>query len=152
MELTELCCKLFTIIYLRSGVLRKFLIFIRDFCSYYTIFPVLVGNWRTARGLSVNKGPSFEGSRAGIGDGGSGLRPQRSRLGRRQKSADCTAKGRRKKQPSARVCAIKNVLTVGRCCYTTIKECNFRQLPNLDGRPFFVICNLQSAICNLKSS
>ena len=55
---------------------------------------------------------------------------------------------RRKKQSSARVCTIKNVLTVGRGCYTTKKKCNFRQLPNLDGRQFFVICNLQSQSSN----
>ena len=59
----------------------------------YTIFPVLVGNWRTERRLSVNIRASFEGSRARIGDGGSAKRPQRSRLGPRQKSAYCTAEG-----------------------------------------------------------
>ena len=47
----------------------------------YTIFPILVGNWRKDRGLSVNIRVSFEGSRARIGDRGSGLKPQRSRHG-----------------------------------------------------------------------
>ena len=59
----------------------------------YTTFPVLVGNWRTERRLSVNIRASFEGSRARIGDHGSAKRPQRSRLGPRQKSAYCTVEG-----------------------------------------------------------
>ncbi len=59
----------------------------------YTIFSVLVGNWRKDRGLSVNIRASFEGSRARIGDRGSGKRSQRSRLGPRPKSAYCTAEG-----------------------------------------------------------
>ncbi len=48
---------------------------------FYTIFPVMVGNWTKDRGLSVNIRASFEGSRARIGDRGSENRPQRSRQG-----------------------------------------------------------------------
>ena len=59
---------------------------------------------------------------------------------------------RRKKQSTAWVCAIKNLLRVGRGCYTTKKKCNFRQLSHLDGRQFLAISNLPSQISNLKSS
>ena len=53
---------------------------------------------------------------------------------------------RRKKQSTEWVCTIKNLLTVGRGCYTTKKKCNFRQLPTPMAVSFW-----QSAICNLKS-
>jgi hypothetical protein len=139
----------------------------------YTIFPVLVGNWRTERRLSVNIRASFEGSRARIGDRGSGKRSQRSRLRSRQKAAYCTAEGSSATNSQARGCngwkalvlvarearsnlgqgfvQLRTCSRVGRGCYSTKKKYNFRQLSNLDDRQFLAICNLQSAICNLKS-
>ena len=139
----------------------------------YTIFPVLVGDWRTERRLSVNIRASFEGSRARIGDHGSAKRPQRSRLGPRQKSAYCTVEGSSVTDSLERGCngwkalvivaregrsnlrqgfvQLRTCSRVGRGCYTTKKKCNFRQLSNLDDRHFLAICNLQSAICHLKS-
>ena len=139
----------------------------------YTLFPVLVGNWRTERRLSVNIRASFEGSRARIGDRGSGLKPQRSRLGsvakirilysRRKfgngfafrgcngwKALVIVAREGRSNLRQGFV-QLRTCSRVGRGCYTTKKKCNFRQLSHLDDRHFLAICNLPSAICHLKS-
>jgi hypothetical protein len=130
----------------------------------------MVGNWRKDRGLSGNIRASFEGSRARIGDRGSGNRPQRARLGPVAKTRILYSRRKFGNGFAFRGCngwkalvivaregrsnlrqgfvQLRNCSRVGPGCYTTKKKCNFRQLSNLDDRQFLAICHLPSAISN----
>jgi hypothetical protein len=66
LEVTELCCKVFTMIYPTITFFRKILKIYQEFLLSVIHFFMLVENWTAARRLLVNILTSIEGSRVGL--------------------------------------------------------------------------------------